>query len=366
MVVRGGAASALLATVNREKNAYILCPRSLGNQSEARKRFPGVPWPATTPRSIPPPNVTLVQRNQENPAPNVTPAWKPEKSSISTKALRLIIVRYPTPHTHPPSPSTSSSPNLQQPHKPQHNSHRTTNGNLHRHGGPRALRPEARRPRCRGRSRAGARGRGLGRRRRRRRGRAGRFPDTGEGGARCAALAGRRYVSVHPTKYSFNHPSINFSSASLSSIHMAPRSTHCRPPRWQITHGSPRRQKKPPAAQKEAGCSEETNSRLSRQTKLRDLVLHRRAVLAAHAVVVARQLVGVVFAEADVVVATARIDLLVVLLHAGVYDAVGAESQRGLGLIGVGRKEGRDMEKGTRRTFARRCRCQSAWRRRQR
>lgn len=63
------------------------------------------------------------------------------------------------------------------------------------------------------------------------------------------------------------------------------------------------------------------NSRLSRQTELGNLVLHRGAVLAAHAVVVACQLVGVVIAEADVVVARTGFDLLIVLLYAGVDDA---------------------------------------------
>ena len=65
------------------------------------------------------------------------------------------------------------------------------------------------------------------------------------------------------------------------------------------------------------------HSRLGGQAELGDLVLDRRAFVAAHAVVVARELVGVVLAQADVVVAAAGSDLLVVLRDAGVYDAVG-------------------------------------------
>lgn len=69
--------------------------------------------------------------------------------------------------------------------------------------------------------------------------------------------------------------------------------------------------------------TEKVHLRLGCQAELGDLVLHGRAVLAAHAVVVARELVGVVVAQADVVVAAAGSDLLVVLRDAGVHDAVG-------------------------------------------
>ena len=64
------------------------------------------------------------------------------------------------------------------------------------------------------------------------------------------------------------------------------------------------------------------HSRLGGQAELGDLVLDGRALVAAHAVVVARELVGVVLAQADVVVAAGS-DLLVVLRDAGVHDAVG-------------------------------------------
>jgi hypothetical protein len=103
------------------------------------------------------------------------------------------------------------------------------------------------------------------------------------------------------------------------------------------------------------------NSRLRGQAKLRHLVLHRRPLLAAHAVVVARQLVAVALAQADVVVAAARADLLVELRGAGVYDAGGW-----LGVLYGGGELGMDACGERARTSARRCMCLLVWMRRRR
>ena len=63
------------------------------------------------------------------------------------------------------------------------------------------------------------------------------------------------------------------------------------------------------------------NVRRGSQAELCDLVLNRRAVITAHAVVVAGELLAVSVAEAHVLIASALLDFAVELVGAGVHDA---------------------------------------------
>lgn len=70
------------------------------------------------------------------------------------------------------------------------------------------------------------------------------------------------------------------------------------------------------------------NVRCGSQAELCDLVLDRRAVITAHAVVVAGELLAVGVAEAHVLIASALLDLAIELVGAGVHDANSWSGQR--------------------------------------